>query len=192
MEASGGADSSDSAVLANNIATTLARAGRWQEAELLLTEALTRLERKLGPEHPTLVVMLISLADVLRARGRLADALPHYEHATTLQGSLLEDRQGLWGGTLLSLGRAYLDLRRPAEAVAPLSRLVAGRAQAHIPPMLGAVGRFFLAQALWDSGGDRQRALRLATEAGAQVDEADPSAPRLRKDLEAWLARRQK
>jgi tetratricopeptide (TPR) repeat protein len=189
MEASGGAESSDSAVLANNIATAMARAGRLQEAERLLTEAIARMERQLGPEHPTLVVMLISVADVLRFQGRLAEALPHYEHAARLQGALAEDRQGMWGATLLALGRAYLDLRRPGEAVAPLSRLIAGREQTPIPPMVGAVGRFFLAQALWDSGGDRQRALQLATEARGLVDDSDRSAARFRKDLEAWLAR---
>jgi tetratricopeptide (TPR) repeat protein len=189
MEASGGAESSDSAVLANNIATAMARAGRLPEAERLLNQAISRLKRNLGPEHPTLVVMLISVADVLRFQGRLPEALPHYEHAATLQGSLSEDRQGMWGATLLSLGRAYLDLRRPGEAVAPLSQLVAGRQGAHILPMLAAVGRFFLAQALWDSGGDRQKAVQLATEARGMVDETDPSALRFRKDLEAWIAR---
>jgi tetratricopeptide (TPR) repeat protein len=190
MQASGGADSSDSAVLANNIATAMARAGRLPEAERLLAEALSRLERKLGPEHPTLVVISFSLADVLRAQGRLSEALPHYEHAATLQGSLKEDRQGMWAATLLGLGRAYLDLRRPGDAVAPLSKLTAGREHAHIPRMVGAVGRFFLAQALWDSGGDRQRALQLATEARTLADPADPSNTRFLKDLDAWLARR--
>ncbi|MDY7231774.1 serine/threonine-protein kinase [Hyalangium rubrum] len=192
MEASGGADSSDSAVLTHNIAATMARAGRVQEAGRLLAEATARLERKLGREHPTLVVMLISLADVHRMQGKLAEALPHYERAAAIQDSLVEDRQNLWGQTLLNLGRVYVDLGRPGDAVAPLSRLLAGRERTHVSPMVGAVGRFFLARALWDSGGDRQRALQLATEARTLVDDQDPSAPRFRKDLEAWLARHER
>ncbi|HEX8702001.1 MAG TPA: tetratricopeptide repeat protein [Myxococcaceae bacterium] len=189
MQASGGADSSDSAVLANNIATAMARAGRVPEAVRLLTEAISRLERKLGPEHPTLVVIVYSLADALRMQGRLAEALPHYEHAATLQIAIKEDRQGMWGATLLGLGRAYLDLRRPGDAVGPLSQLVASQENTHISRMMGAVSRFFLAQALWDSGGDRQRARQLATEARALADPADPANARFLKDLDAWLAR---
>jgi len=189
MQASGGADSSDSAVLANNIATAMARSGRLKEAQQLLVEATSRLERKLGSEHPTLVVMLFGVGDVLRAQGQLAQALPHYQRAAALQGSLEDDRQGMWSATLLSLGRAYLDLKRPAEAVAPLSRLIAGREHAHILPLQRAAGHFFLAQALWDSGGDSQRARQLATEARGLVDAKDPANARFLKDVDAWLAR---
>jgi tetratricopeptide (TPR) repeat protein len=191
LEASRGAENSDTAVLVNNIASTLGKAGRLAEAERLITEAIPRLERRLGREHPTLVLFLWGLADVAREQGRLADSLPHLERAAAIQGSLPEDVRGMWWPTLLRLGQTYKDLRRPADAVAPLSRLVAGRENVTVPRRIGAIARFFLAQCLWDSGGDKARAIQLATEARSIVGEPkDRGGQDLQRDLDKWLARR--
>jgi len=191
-ESSMGPDGSRSAVLVANIATTLGRMGRLREAERHFTDALSRIERKQGPGHPLLVRPLLGLGEVLQQQGRLAEALRHLERAAAIQGAQPEDVCGLWGPSLLALGHAYLSLTRPREARGPLSRFVAGWEHARpVPKNAMAMGRFFLARALWDSGGDRTAALRLATEARSLLDEGTtPESSPLRRDVLAWLARR--
>ncbi|WP_224246240.1 protein kinase domain-containing protein [Hyalangium gracile] len=189
LEGSGSEESSETAVLRTNIASALGHAGRPAEAERLITDAISSLERKLGPEHPTLVVMLLELATVLQAQGRVAEALPRLDRAAAIQDALPEDVRGMWMHTRMDLGRAYMELRRPKEAVAPLSQLVADRKHTPMPPEMGALARFLLAQALWDSGGDRHQAVKLATEAQGLIPDTAPAAPRFRKTLEDWLAR---
>jgi tetratricopeptide (TPR) repeat protein len=192
VESSGGPENSDTAVLVNNIGTTLGRAGRLPEAEKHLNDALVRMERKLGPDHPTLVIVLFGLASVQQAQGRRAEGLVHLQRAVAIQGALSEDIRGMWGPSLLELGKAYLDLDRPREAVAPLSQLVEGRPNFRIPRFLGAVARFYLADALWKSGGDPQKAVQLAQEVRGLVNPQAPAAARLLKDVDAWLAKHRK
>ncbi|HYI03079.1 hypothetical protein, partial [Hyalangium sp.] len=61
-----------------------------------------------------------------------------------------------------------------------------------VPRFVGAVARFFLADALVKSGGDRQRAVQLAKEVSSLVNPQAPAAARLLKDVEAWLAKHSK
>jgi tetratricopeptide (TPR) repeat protein len=192
MESSGGPENSDTAVLVNNIGTTLGRSGRLPEAEKHMSDALVRVERKLGPDHPTLVIVLFGLASVQQEQGRRAEALVHLQRAAAIQGALSEDIRGLWGPSLLELGKAYLDLDRAREAVAPLSQLVEGRPNFRIPRFLQAVARFYLADALWRSGGDTQRARQLAEEVRGLVNPQAPTAAKLLKDVDAWLAKHRK
>jgi tetratricopeptide (TPR) repeat protein len=192
MESSGGPENSDTAVLVNNIGTTLGRSGRLPEAEKHMSDALVRVERKLGPDHPTLVIVLFGLASVQQEQGRRAEALVHLQRAAAIQGALSEDIRGLWGPSLLELGKAYLDVDRARQAVAPLSQLVEGRPNFRIPRFLQAVARFYLADALWRSGGDTQRALQLAEEVRGLVNPQAPAAAKLLKDVDAWLAKHRK
>ena len=188
LETRGASDSSHMAVLVNNIGGELGRAGRLPEAERLLTDALARMERQLGPEHPTLVICLYGLADVKQARGRGPEALVHLERAAALQGALADDVRGMWWPTLLKLGQLYLKLDRPQEARVPLARLVEGRPNVPVSPMRGATARFLLADALWRSG-ERPRAVRLAREARGLVPPTGEGPARLLRDVDAWLAR---
>jgi|GEM_PF-2825689 hypothetical protein len=47
------------------------------------------------------------------------------------------------------------------------------------------MGRFLLARALWDSGGAKAEALRLATEARGLLKDTGPESSPVRKDLPA-------
>jgi len=192
MESSGGPENSDTAVLVNNIGTALGRAGRLAEAEKHMTDALVRIERKLGPDHPILVVIFVGLASVQQAQGRRAEALPYLQRAAAIQGAQSEDIRGLWAPCLLELGKAYLELDRAREAVAPLSQLIEGRPNFRVPRFVGAVARFYLADALWKSGGDKQRAVQLAQEVRGLVNPQAPAAALLLKDVDAWLAKHRK
>ncbi len=72
--------------------------------------------------------------------------------------------QSLAGGSASGLGEDLLALGRPGEALAPLER--AARMAAG-PGEQQGLARFGLARALWESGGDRARALALAESARA-------------------------
>ncbi len=189
IESREGAEVSRAAIIVNNLASALRGSGRFAEATEHATRAISRLEHRLGPEHPTLVPMLHELGAALCGMERCVEALPHYERAAALQSALPEDVHEQWEPSLLALGQLYLKVNRPREAVAPLSRVVAGRKDIPSPPLHQAMARFYLAQALWKSGGDRAEAVRLATQARGLVDGAAPGTDRLRKDLEAWLVR---
>jgi tetratricopeptide (TPR) repeat protein len=189
VESGSGPEASRASVIANNLASALNNAGRLPESVQHATRAIAGLERQLGPEHPTLVPMLHELGDALCQLDRCEEALPHLERAAAIQSALPEDLLGQWAPSLMVLGKTYLELGRPHEAVAPLSRLVAGREGLQLSPTFQALARLHLAMALWQSGADRARARQLATEALPLVDDASPSGPGLRKELEAWLAR---
>ncbi|AEI68392.1 protein kinase domain-containing protein [Corallococcus macrosporus] len=184
-----GPETARTAVIVNNLASALNDAGRLPESIQHATRAIADLERRLGPEHPTLVPMLHELSDALCRQGRCDEAVPHLERAAAIQTALSEDLHGQWAPSLMVLGKTYLKLGRAREAVAPLARLVNGKQGLQLPPTFEAAARFFLAQALWRSATDRPRALRLATEALGQVEDTSPEGPRLRKELEQWLAR---
>ena len=83
------------------------------------------------------------------------------------------------------LGHLLVERDRAAEAVPLLERSLKTGTQTITP--LRAVTRWALAQALWDSGGDRDRARELARGALADLEPA-PAQVALRSQLERWLA----
>jgi hypothetical protein len=60
------------------------------------------------------------------------------------------------------MGRAHLGLKRYAEAVPLLERALTIRKAIHVDPYVPAETAFLLAQALWETRRDPDRALRLA------------------------------
>ncbi len=77
----------------------------------------------------------------------------------------------------------------PQKALAPLEKAVAGWEHAKPSDVDRANVRFLLAWALWESGGDRSRALRLLAESRQRANAMGPEAGQLRKDIEVWLGK---
>jgi hypothetical protein len=87
------------------------------------------------------------------------------------------------------LGESLLALGNAGDAVGPLERALAIRGEEREPDQARlADTAFALAQALWEGGGDRVRAQRLAVEAHA-LDKALDRATEVQA-IEAWLAAR--
>ena len=78
------------ATVLNNLGDLLRTAGRMNEAQQHLTEAVRLRRQLLGPRHPDLAKSLNNLALVLRSRNRLDETEPLYREALTIE-------RGVWG-----------------------------------------------------------------------------------------------
>ena len=102
------------------------------------------------------------IAAALRGLGRLDEALAHDRESRRILESTrgAESRWVIY--PLSGEGLDLLALGRPREALEPLERAEALGARLGQPELQARVG---LSQALWQTGGDKARALRLAREA---------------------------
>ncbi|RYZ41721.1 MAG: tetratricopeptide repeat protein [Myxococcaceae bacterium] len=187
-----GRDSSTVAIIVNNIGTLLVHMGRLEEATQRFATALTQLERSLGADHPTLALVLRGMGQTLSYRNQPDAALPYFLRAATLQTSLPDDVNGGWTGALVDLGRTYMVLGRPREALAPLEKAVTGWERARPRPAERPAARYMLARALWEANQEHPRALRLAAEARQEVaalPDEESSVPELRQAMDRWIDR---
>ena len=108
-------------------AAGLAAAGKYSQAEPLLTRALALDDAAPGPDHPLLVPILDALGSVQRAQGRNADAQASYLRALTT----LEKSEGERSVTLIPhlklLAGAYAALERGTDAEVQLLRALSIR-----------------------------------------------------------------
>jgi tetratricopeptide (TPR) repeat protein len=119
---------------------------------------------------------------------RPMEAIAHYRAALELIDREPEgDAGGLEQSVLGGLGETLTNLGRASEAVPLLERSLARIGARKLDPMVIAHTRFTLAVALWQSGGDRARALELAR--AARDDYAGAASPHAREiaRVQAWL-----
>ena len=86
---------------------------------------------------------------------------------------------------LLCLGEAWLGKKEPARAREPLERALSMR-EGHADTECARI-RFCLAQALWEAGDDKRRAIELAKRALAGYSEAGASDAKSRSEVLRWL-----
>lgn len=114
----------------NQLGTTLEALGRYEEAGVMLVEAL-EIQRELAREHPGrylhhLAHSLSNLGVTLARRGR-------YDEAVLLEEEALGIRRGLAGENarslkyLANLGATLLDLEQASDALAPMREAVVMR-----------------------------------------------------------------
>lgn len=134
--------------------------GRAEEALEAYARVLEMNLKLLGPESPLVAWALTDQGEALVELGRHAEAREKFTRAMAFQDKVLapDDLGRLW--PLLGMGRLCLAEGKPAEAVPFLEgalklTLINERARVQFP----------LARALWDSHGDRARAIELATQA---------------------------
>jgi tetratricopeptide (TPR) repeat protein len=181
-----GPDHPDLAVTLTALGLLLTEAGLPQQALVFHARAI-RIARTQGdPGSPWLSNNITNFGYTLLALRRLDEAASAFDEALEI---LAHD--GAFGSPysvepLAGLGRTRLAQGEVASAV-PLLEKAARLGEAFvIPPFVLADVRFALARALWDSRGDRDRALELAA-ATRQVYVATDNAPR-REVLDAWIA----
>jgi tetratricopeptide (TPR) repeat protein len=172
----------------NNLGVYLYEGLEFERAREELAHAVVILEAAVGPDHHTLANALDGYGDTLYELGMLDDAIRLHERAHAMWERLQPDhpRRAL---SLLGLGEAHLkagDRRRAREELElalALPRNADDTADAEI--------RFALAEALWETHGDRARARALAAEAESAYATA-ARAPIYRRELarvRAWRAR---
>jgi predicted Zn-dependent protease len=90
-------------------------------------------------------------------------------------------------GAQINLAKAYVELRRPAQAVPILEELVDDLDD--LNPQGQVALQYTLAQALWDSRRDRKRARALARRALAGLQALEGTQPEQITEIKRWLAR---
>lgn len=171
-----------------NLAILSKDRGRYAEALRRYQEARTVFERNFGREHPYVSMTLNNSAEVYVLQKRYREALETYGQSLAIDRKMLGASHPDLAYSLQGVGQALSHLGRSREAIEPLSQAVALRQSGEVGPGLLAESRWFLAQALWDGGGDRPRALGLARQAAAGFAAAE--RPAEQGEVRAWIAHR--
>ncbi|MGB6013701.1 MAG: tetratricopeptide repeat protein, partial [Nodosilinea sp.] len=100
----------------NQQATELYEAGRYDEAEPFLQEALQIRQTALGPDHPDVATSLNNLAELYRLQGRYGESEPLHQEALSIRRQQLGDRHPAVATSLSNLALLHLDQGRYEEA----------------------------------------------------------------------------
>jgi len=169
-----------------NVAIILKDQGRYAEALRLYNEDLRAQEAAHGREHPDVTSVLDNIAEVYYLEKRYEEALQTYRQAWTIDSKVLGPSHFDLSYSLNGIGISLLGLGRPREASAPLEQALSLRKKQKGKESSLAECQFYLAQALWDGGGDRQRAVRLARQ--AREGFAKGQKPQNVKNVDNWLS----
>lgn len=143
--------------------------------------------RAYGEGSPWLAKALSNRGEYLVADGKPAEAIQFFSDALARWEPQLGADHPFLAYPLTGLGVASSKLGRFAEAVPPLERALRIR-EAHEPNQRQVADtRFALGRALWESGGDRARAIQLAEAARAFYGSMKASL-RAADETRAWLA----
>jgi tetratricopeptide (TPR) repeat protein len=180
-----GAESSQAAVAIEHQAGVLQSMARFDDALVLMRRALEIHRRQQSWRDSARCEM--NLADLLRESGHPDDAL---QPARAAAAAYAERAPGVpeHAYALTVLGEVELELGRPGNASTELERAVEMFEGGHWLPEEAALARFLLARSLVASGGDTERARKLAESAVERWNASPPSwEPRLRI-ARTWLA----
>ena len=170
----------------NNQAVLLQDMGRTQEAARLFARAVADLSQEVGADHPLVATFLSNEAETLDQMGRHEEARAGYRRALAIEERGYGADSSNLAYPLTGLGLSYLADHRPEAAVPPLERAHRIRAARESDPLLVAQTEFALARALWESGGDRARAVRLAETAEKLYGDKPAFASRT-AEIDRWL-----
>jgi serine/threonine protein kinase len=146
-----------------------------------LNRAIDMYRRTSGKSYPQLGMALGRLAEKYYAAGRKLEAIAPLQEALEIFEKL--DNK-FWVPMLRGrLGVVYVELERYQEAIPLLERTIP-ETRFEVP-----IDKFALAKALWATGGDRRRAVKLVEEALAAAGgpKPDESAVVNVADFRAWL-----
>jgi tetratricopeptide (TPR) repeat protein len=162
-----------------------ARLGRFAEADGHLRHAIAIAGKALGNDHPDAMLPVTALGDSFLLQSRWADAARCYEQAIGVFQKQPGAREDL-ADAEVHLARVHVELHQPARALASLERLAAELDKR--PPELRPMIELTLARALWDSGGDRQRACKLGHQALAHSKQALGVSRDEVAQIERWMS----
>jgi tetratricopeptide (TPR) repeat protein len=149
----------------NNIAQVLRGKGDYKKAYEEIQEALSINVAAVGADNPRVALDLDILATILQADGLYAEALAEAQRSLAIRSRSLKPDHLYLSFSLENIGQAYLGLRQPQAALAPLERAVQIREQHRQEDSEIAEARFALGRALWELGRDRRRARQLVEKA---------------------------
>jgi predicted Ser/Thr protein kinase/tetratricopeptide (TPR) repeat protein len=163
------------------------RRGHHERALALHRRARASAEAQLAADHPGMVPLLVAEAACLRALRRFDEARRLLERTLALADRVMNPDDPERASVLEEVAQLHIAAARPGQALEPLERAVAIRADAAVQPRARARGEFLLARLLVDLGGDRARALQLASECAIALDHAGDQA--LRDEVRDWIGK---
>jgi tetratricopeptide (TPR) repeat protein len=149
----------------------------------LFRDQLALFRRAYGDDHPRVANTLFNLGDVLAHLGRDREAVAALEQSVAIYRRFASETSIALNAPRAALGQAYVRVGRFADAVATLEPTLALDTGDQPAKQLA------LAEALWQTGGDRRRAIALAQKAG-QLAAADPDQAALVGQAERWVRAR--
>ena len=177
----------DYAAVLNDLGEAELSRGRADLAMPHHLEALAVVEKVLGKDHQDYGMTTFHLAEAHFAIGKAKDALAEYLRALAVVDASAGADSPAAARILVGIGRARLRLGPAASAVEPLEHAVRIREAHKGDPKELADARFALAQALWQTGKEKDRARKLAKDARATYDGPVWLKERLTA-VDAWLA----
>ncbi len=184
-----GPDSTSLGPTLNGLAGELVKTGNLDEALDTQERALSLMEAGLGHDHPRLGTFHLTLAEVHMRRGDYTAALEHSQRAQAIREKALGPDHFDLGQSLFHIADAYLSLDQPRRALPVLERALALREGSRAYPRMLASIRFGLARALVLTGGDKERARRLAALAQAGLSAEGSDARVQLYEVGSWLDR---
>ncbi|HMF43777.1 MAG TPA: serine/threonine-protein kinase [Polyangia bacterium] len=184
-----GADHPDTGISLFVLAEILDESEKPAEALAVADEALDILAKKGDPDSERLGGLENTKGCVLIDLGRGAEAEVSFWLALRIYQRQYGPAQRSTAFPLQGLGEARVIQGAPGEAISFLERaLRIQETPATREPILFNIAetQYWLARALWESGRDRPRALKLAAEAKKLL--ADHASPRRERAVIAWLA----
>jgi tetratricopeptide (TPR) repeat protein len=122
-------------------------------------------------------------------KGKYDRAHQYLRKALAIWETGLGSEHPLLAWPLSGIGNVFVDKGMPEEALEPLERAVSLCEKKTCQPEPHGRGLFALARALVATGGDNERAVRLATEARGVFGEASYLKKEL-EEVDAWLKER--
>ncbi len=184
-----GADHPDVSLSLNSYGNALQELGDPRRGLEMLNRATTIMEKAYGASYPFLGGVISNEGEILNALSRPKEALALFRKSLAIMDASLDPKNAWLAFPLTGFGRSLLALGRPREAVAPLERALAIRDSAETVPLPRGETRFALAQALWESGGDRARALTLAASARSEYQRVAKATNNV-AEIDTWLRAR--
>jgi serine/threonine protein kinase/tetratricopeptide (TPR) repeat protein len=181
-----GSEHPDVAISLNNLSEVFTELGRGREALAAADEALKILAEHGDPDTSEEVMSHRIRGDALFGLHRLEEAEAEFNICVSGLRERNEATDPEMGHSLQGLGDIWLARGDAAKAVPLLERAMQIRELVN-DAALNKVDNFFsLARALWDSGGERAQARRLAEEASRLL--ATISFPARQRAVATWLA----
>jgi tetratricopeptide (TPR) repeat protein len=179
-EAALGPNHPDVAATLNNLGLTYGLLGQYERALPLVERSYAIKVASLGADHLRTSASELTLAQLYLHLNRLDAALEHAEHALATREKVYGPDHPEVAEALAAVGKVRVSRRQSAVAVKLLERALV--ILEHHPGQPGYLSetQLTLAQALWDSGGDRRRARALAQAARPNAD--TPA------EVDGWLA----
>jgi tetratricopeptide (TPR) repeat protein/predicted Ser/Thr protein kinase len=161
---------------------------RWDDSVSYLKQALEVRLKAEGPDHPRVAQTLHNLGDTFDKQERFAEALVYFQRALAIEEKTLGRDHPDVAADLTTIADIERRQGRAREALPSLERALKIVEAQELQPGITARTHFVLAQTLWEGGGDRERAFRLAVKARDELRPIADAEADLLAEVVAWIA----